>query len=166
MNYLIYIEHAAENLQFFLWFRDYTKRFSALPVNERNLAPVWTIAQAEAEALAAQTSNVGTKKLISPATAAVFRGTDFAHPDASVDYKGNPFGTPPRTPQGTPLDGRESYVQSDYGYVQSDYGWSDTASSVQTPDETFQKRAAGAFTKADMKWQPCKFLDCLTINLE
>ncbi|MCJ1231076.1 hypothetical protein MMC12_007751 [Toensbergia leucococca] len=154
MNYLIYIEHAAENLQFFLWFRDYTKRFSALPVNERNLAPVWTIAQAEAEALAAQTSNVGTKKLISPATAAVFRGTDFAHPDASVDYKGNPFGTPPRTPQGTPLDGRESYVQSDYGYVQSDYGWSDTASSVQTPDETFQKRAAGAFTKADMKWQP------------
>ncbi|KAI9641926.1 hypothetical protein NHQ30_009795 [Ciborinia camelliae] len=27
MNYLEYIEHAPENLQFFLWFRDYTLRF-------------------------------------------------------------------------------------------------------------------------------------------
>lgn len=42
MDYLVYIEHNAENLQFYLWFQDYTKRFNALPANERALSPKWT----------------------------------------------------------------------------------------------------------------------------
>jgi hypothetical protein len=49
LNYLKYHEHTAENLQFFLWYQDYVKRFNELPVSERNLAPEWTEALAEAE---------------------------------------------------------------------------------------------------------------------
>ena len=52
MNYLVYIEHSAENLQFFLWYRDYLKRFDELPPNERALAPEWSAEQAEMDAQA------------------------------------------------------------------------------------------------------------------
>jgi hypothetical protein len=41
MDYLVYIEHNAENLQFYLWYRDYERRFNALPENEKALSPVW-----------------------------------------------------------------------------------------------------------------------------
>ncbi|KIW09482.1 hypothetical protein, variant [Verruconis gallopava] len=50
MDFLKYIERSAENLQFFLWFKDYEKRFSSLPDSERVLSPEWTQEQAEAEA--------------------------------------------------------------------------------------------------------------------
>lgn len=41
MNYLLYIEHSAENLQFFLWYRDYLMRFANLPPSEKALSPLW-----------------------------------------------------------------------------------------------------------------------------
>ena len=41
MNYLKYIELSAENLQFYLWLQDYTKRFEQLPSNEKALSPEW-----------------------------------------------------------------------------------------------------------------------------
>lgn len=146
MNYLIYIEHAAENLQFFLWYRDYAERFAVLPSREKALAPEWTISQAEAEMLAAQTHGGGQKKL-SPETAAIFKGTDFA-PGAKVtvsEYAGNPFNTPPMTPtteaasifSSTPSDGKSTLVGSNDPHV---------------------TKAAGAFENADLKWQPCKLV--------
>lgn len=46
MNYLIYIEWSAENLQLFLWHRDYSARFAAAPASDRALAPEWTRAKA------------------------------------------------------------------------------------------------------------------------
>jgi hypothetical protein len=39
MDYLVYIEHSAENLQFYLWYRDYVRRWNALPASERALSP-------------------------------------------------------------------------------------------------------------------------------
>ncbi|KAK2774893.1 hypothetical protein FQN53_003407 [Emmonsiellopsis sp. PD_33] len=42
MNYLIYVERNAENLQFFLWHRDYTRRFSLIAERERRRSPKWT----------------------------------------------------------------------------------------------------------------------------
>lgn len=42
MNYLKYVEYNAENLQFYLWYRDYCKRFSELPALQKVLAPEWT----------------------------------------------------------------------------------------------------------------------------
>ena len=43
MNYLKYIEHAAENLQFFLWFHDYNTRFNNLRESERDVIKVGTV---------------------------------------------------------------------------------------------------------------------------
>ena len=146
MNYLIYIEHAAENLQFFLWYRGYSQRFADLPEGERRLAPEWTVEQAEAEALATQ-NNTNSTKLVSAETAAVFKDTDFAPPMSSVvEVKGNPFNTPPRTP----TKERESFAHSDNG-------WSDNASTINSSyKSSHQKKAAGAFEAADLKLQPCE----------
>lgn len=41
MDYLIYVEHNAENLQFYLWYRDYVQRFEALPKAAQALSPEW-----------------------------------------------------------------------------------------------------------------------------
>ncbi|KAA6413940.1 MAG: regulator of g signaling superfamily [Lasallia pustulata] len=142
MNYLIYIEHAAENLQFFLWFRDYSKRFSGLPQAQRTLAPEWTAEQAEAEAL------LLAKKNFSAETAASFKGTDFAPLNVTVnEFGGNPLSTPPRTPMG-------SIGRGDFARSQSDYGWSDDGSTLKSSKKSFRVTAAGAFEAADIKWEP------------
>ncbi|KAL8964237.1 MAG: hypothetical protein Q9183_004594 [Haloplaca sp. 2 TL-2023] len=141
MNYLIYIEHAAENLQFFLWYRDYTKRFQQLSTNEQNLAPIWTIEQAEAQALAMKDSS-NPMKTISPETAAIFQGSDFGTPkiNAVEPGKGNPFNTPPMTPDNGP---RESMAPSEYP-------WSDSGSTLRSGFKaSHDKKAAGAFEAAD-----------------
>lgn len=143
MNYLIYIEHAAENLQFWLWFRDYTKRFAQLPQSEQSLAPVWTLEQLEADTMAINNPAVGTKGL-SPETAAVLEGTDFA-PMKSTSSQN--LITPPRTPLGNQ---RESFATSEHG-------WSDDGSTLRNFGKSFQEKAAGAFQKADLKWQPCEW---------
>ena len=150
MNYLIYIEHAAENLQFFLWFRDYSKRFSELPQSERALAPEWTAEQAEAEALATHVSHAAVVKKISPEAAAMFKGTDFAPTSVTVsEFRGNPFNTPPRTPIGD--TGTQSPAKTP-----SEYGWSDDGSTLKSSKKSFHNKTAGAFEGADMKWQPCE----------
>ena len=45
MDYLVYVSHDAENLQFWLWMRDYDKRFYAAPKNEQDLSPPWLEAE-------------------------------------------------------------------------------------------------------------------------
>lgn len=42
MGYLLYVSHDAENLQFFLWLQDYTKRFRELPGSDQALSPPWS----------------------------------------------------------------------------------------------------------------------------
>ncbi|KAL2181012.1 inorganic pyrophosphatase-like protein [Thermothelomyces heterothallicus CBS 202.75] len=42
MNYLVHVERSAENLQFFLWYRDYERRFAAATTADLSLAPEWT----------------------------------------------------------------------------------------------------------------------------
>ncbi|GBF61470.1 hypothetical protein TMEN_3969 [Trichophyton mentagrophytes] len=42
MNYLLYVERAAENLQFYLWYQDYIQRFAALSESQWALSPPWT----------------------------------------------------------------------------------------------------------------------------
>src|SRR5258707_13279181 len=41
MDYLVYVSHDAENLQFYLWLQDYTKRYSQLKKEEQTLSPEW-----------------------------------------------------------------------------------------------------------------------------
>ena len=146
MNYLIYIERSAENLQFFLWYRDYCKRFSQLPASERVLSPEWTIEKAEADALTAPPA-AGNKKM-SPETTEIFKGTDFAQTKMTISEFNpvpNPFHTPPQTP-----DDRS-------GVVPSESGWGNDASTLQSSRKTnFAEKANVAYEAADVKVQPCK----------
>ncbi len=41
MDYLVYVEGKAENLQFFLWYCDYVERWSSLLPRQKLLSPVW-----------------------------------------------------------------------------------------------------------------------------
>ncbi|KAL9633435.1 MAG: hypothetical protein Q9164_004703 [Protoblastenia rupestris] len=41
LDYLMYVTHDAENLQFYLWMVDYFQRFSSAPKYERALSPRW-----------------------------------------------------------------------------------------------------------------------------
>ena len=135
MDFLKYEQHAAENLQFWLWYRDYAKRFSELPSNEQCLAPEWTVDQAKAETA---NPNPTVPKKLSPETAAVMAGVDLA---LDKSRKGNPFETPP----GTPLEGMK---KSSPSVFEGEAELSDV--------DVMHAKAAGAFEKADLKWQPCK----------
>lgn len=147
MNYLKYIEHDAENLQFFLWFRDYCERFENLPASEKDLSPEWTTSKAEADAQGAQPTR---RKKVNPMIASVLRGTDFADGIAQpVDMeKRDPFHDPSRTPSSE--ERRELTTASDYG---SSF---DGDEKTLASSHAMGRRADEAFEEAGMKWKPCR----------
>lgn len=152
MNYLMFIEYAAENLQFFLWHRDYTRRFNELNSRERQLSPEWTAAQAEEEAANAAAGKPQPKRLDNLAKE-MFKGTDFiAGPKVTETEKANPFFTPPRTPAGEERKGDGAFTFSDVG---STAEFSDDKSFTASSNPTgYAKKAEGAFDEAGLKWQP------------
>lgn len=140
MNYLKYIEHSAENLQFFLWFQDYSARFDKLPASERALAPEWTRSQAEAEA----SGNTTRPKRMDPRIAAVLKGTDFADgPQKPIIDKVDPFKTPSKSSEEEKRD-----VMSDYGSSMSD-------EKTLMSSNVHQSVAEQAFDDAGIQWKPC-----------
>jgi hypothetical protein len=132
MNYLIYIEHAAENLQFFLWYRDYSKRFGEAKSSDIALAPEWTQAM-EDDTAGKIKKDIFEKRKGEPEAAEIFRGTDFEKTGGALIENKDPFSTPPRT-AGT-------------GETPSILSGSHTG--------TYRSQAQVAFTDADVK-QPCK----------
>ncbi|ORY60525.1 uncharacterized protein BCR38DRAFT_40623 [Pseudomassariella vexata] len=96
MNYLIYIEHSAENLQFFLWYREYVQRFKEASTSDILLAPEWTQAQ-ENEVIAKLHKAAADKRKKEPKAAEIFKGTDFEKRVETVIESKDPFSTPPRT---------------------------------------------------------------------
>jgi hypothetical protein len=148
MNYLKYIEHAAENLQFYLWLRQYTEKFNALPDSERALAPEWKMTQAESDKLVSETTR--TMK-ISADTVAALKGTGLdSTPKIAESEKPNPFGTPERTPS---EESDRTPPMSMVGSEDARSGWMSTFSG--NTDDT-RKRAADAYGEAGLKWKPCK----------
>ena len=152
MNYLKYIEHDAENLQFFLWARAYREKFDKLPDSERRLSPEWT--QAHADSDGNQTAAKPFK--VSADTAAALKGTGLdtaprvTEVPATFDSaeKVNPFYTPPRTPAGSDHHGTPSELSSN-GHS----GWTSTTEST---NKHVRRKADGAYDDAGLKWQPCK----------
>ncbi len=152
MNYLKYIELSAENLQFYLWYQDYVKRFTDAKTSETALAPEWTRAMQEEAISKIQKEN--TEKLKAPANsevAEIFKGTDFDAKPAlaapivttplspyplSEPDSANPFGTPPRTPAN-----RSSTLISE--------------SVAPSNAASFREHASDAFAAIGAK-QPCK----------
>lgn len=100
MNYLLYVEHAAENLQFFLWYRDYVERFNDADTSDINLSPEWTQAMEDETAAKIQKDAIDKLRKGPKTTITIFKGTDFEKgvADVTVVEKRNPFSTPPPTP--------------------------------------------------------------------
>lgn len=143
MNYLIYIEHSAENLQFYMWFQDYSSRFNAASTKDTELAPEWTQEMQDDLVSKIRRDNVGKLRPVA-AAAEIFKGTDFEkHPQELVPPK--PIGAdgsdPFRTPPGT----------SDSGMSMG--GSANVAAS--TLAASYKSQAADAFHAAGAK-QPCK----------
>ena len=91
MNYLVYVEHAAENLQFYLWFKSYEKRFAEATSSEVVLSPEWTQAMEDEVVARVRKEQVDKMRREPAATAAIFKGTDFER--QAGDKRGNPFNT-------------------------------------------------------------------------
>lgn len=137
MNFLVYIEFSAENLQFYLWFRDYSQRFNSLPDSEKTLSPPISIAQ------------VGTESPASPRSVKFPRG---ATKEVDAVLKGTAFASPSATPEGSikPFD---SYSVEDG----RDNSFSEYAITLKDSQKTdHEAAAANAFETADVKLQPCK----------
>jgi hypothetical protein len=135
MDYLVYIEHNAENLQFYLWYKDYVRRFNALPENEKKLSPEWTPEKAEVPNLVkdpeTQTKNKTKRETIS---AMMEIGYDPKEPTL--------FG-----------DGRMTLAPARAVSIIKDNG------STVAPSITFSlataPSAAEVTAQAGLKWQPC-----------
>jgi hypothetical protein len=98
MNYLIYVEHSAENLQFYLWHQNYVKRFEEAPTSDRALAPEWTLAMEDDVLAKLQKDATEYLRQRAAGMSDIFRGTDFYRRggDACVT-EGNPFSRAPGT---------------------------------------------------------------------
>lgn len=152
MNFLLYVENSAENLQFYLWFRDYVKRFDQLPENEKKLSPEWIPEQPKPKLTHARASSdveitLEEKRKADEEVAKAIKGTDF---DSKVkltvtEIGHNPFNTPPRTPVGD----RESLNPSTVG-------WNEDCSTLMSGVGTSHtKKSANAFETAKTL-QPCE----------
>ena len=154
MNYLTFRERAAENLQFFLWYRDYCRRFAELPAHERALAPEWTAAQAATDTdLVHQHEKSQVKP--SPHMSNLLKGTDFngggiKTKAQSMDARG---WTPPRTPNPAHADAVSTMESSAAASL-----YDPALSSIKG---SYAEKAAGAFEAAGLKWQPCTPLSWL-----
>ncbi|KAM0231357.1 hypothetical protein ACHAP5_011095 [Fusarium lateritium] len=103
MSYLIYVEHAAENLQFYLWYQDYEKRFKTNPNTDMALAPEWTKIMQDETVIKIRKEHA-EKMRKEPKAAAMFKGTDFEKKangqDRSMSNAIDPFATPPQSSKG------------------------------------------------------------------
>lgn len=154
MNFLLYVESSAENLQFYLWFRDYVKKFDQLPENEKKLSPPWISERpkpkvAPAKSTADPDMTAEERQTARQEVQAAIKGTDFdSKVKVTVTEGGyNPFNTPPRTPVG----------DAD-SLAPSTLGWNEDSSTLKSHAGTsYTKRSADAFETAKT-FQPCQYL--------
>lgn len=149
MNYLKYIERSAENLQFFLWLRAYSQKFSELPEAERQLSPEWTLSELETEQAAAQSQ--ARKMNVSADTAAALKGTGLEKESMVHETEHDPFDTPPRT---SSSDSKRDHITSSEFSSDGKSNWSSTQRTIDV-----RRKAGDMYDDAGLKWQPCK-LEC------
>ncbi|KAI9786384.1 MAG: hypothetical protein M1839_006844 [Geoglossum umbratile] len=147
MNYLKYIEFAAENLQFFLWYYDYEKRFNQLDPVTRLLAPEWTATNADNEIMVAQFKATAQAK--NRETAAIFQGTMF---DSKPKVLTNEFAI---NPFATPTGSLTSDSASNFRGTSNNSNWEFNGGDLGSDSARSHARAAAsAFENAKLNWQP------------
>lgn len=106
MDYLMYVEHSAENLQFYLWHQDYVRRFNKADTSDLAMAPEWTPAMEEEVAAKLRKEACETSRRHEKGEAAeMFKGTYFEMKSKPADtaaigtasFLTPTFGTPPST---------------------------------------------------------------------
>jgi hypothetical protein len=140
MDYLIYIEHNAENLQFFLWYRDYERRFYDLPGKERVLSPEWIPETKEVPKLAKDPEKEAMKAK---------RNGPNALNDIGYDSRGAALFTEDR--ELAAAEDRQASVFCD----------SRSTTDPSVSDVTSTPTLAEATAQAGLKWQPCRFTSIL-----
>ncbi|KAM7222801.1 hypothetical protein V8F06_001699 [Rhypophila decipiens] len=113
LNYLKYVEHSAENLQFYLWYRDYAKRFDEAQTSDLALALEFTQAMEDEVVTRIQKEHAEKARKGSKATAVTdvteivpdFEDSSVIRKPSAISEK-DPFSTPPRSPY--PLEHRST----------------------------------------------------------
>ena len=120
MDYLIYVEHGAENLQFYLWYKDYSIRFNDLPESEKVLSPPYSGASDGPEVAkppaVLQKPNPNVPQFFKPNSGKDEQDQETHHlvsMSSMQTMRTDPFSTPPATPNDsmfpgssvTPFDG-------------------------------------------------------------
>lgn len=145
MDYLVYVSHDAENLQFYLWLQDYTKRFYAAPRPEQVLSPPWF----DAEAAAQPSSYIATDGDKPPRTGDKSR-VDLAEYEMkyeiAVAAAAAAGGDPPLSP-----------VLSSQGYEKYGGGFDNkSVLSGINSTRTITDSVDDANTQMGLRWQSCK----------
>ncbi|QDS67512.1 hypothetical protein FKW77_001639 [Venturia effusa] len=132
MDYLIYVAHDAETLQFYLWLKDYRKRYAALRKEEQALSPEWKIAKpVEDRKLARKKSSRGSLE----AFPQIDKEAEVRMKELSKAAR-EVFDEPPLSPTATATD-YDSFI----------------AKSVNS-HKTMQEVAEDATKEVGLKWQP------------
>ena len=143
MDYLVYVEHNAENLQFCLWFRDYERRFNALPDKEKALSPEWIQEVKEVPNLAKDQENAPG----SPKTG--HRNTIAAMMESGYDTKEAALFTEDKE-LGRTIERHTSIMKENGSLAAPSFVTSSVAGSMTAPT------TAEATAQAGLRWQPCK----------
>jgi len=143
MNYLKYIEHSAENLQFYLWYRSYVERFDKLPASEKALSPEWSATQMDNEI-----TQPARRKKTPTAIATVLEGTEFADTVPLASEKPDPFNEPRSESPET--------IRAPASPTFSDFSSSLSTKRPLSGQSDFNRKAGEALTDAGMRWKPCE----------
>lgn len=135
MDYLVYIEYTAENLQFFLWYRDYVRRFEKLSEKEKALSPEWIPEPVEVPTLGKDQEN-GSKM--------EKRGTVITVADDGYDSKGAALFNEDKP--------RHQSVFGDKGSMAAPSFIDPSVATSSIPS------TAEVTAQAGLKWQPCRFI--------
>ena len=139
MNYLVYVAHNAENLQFYLWLRDYTRRYNALRKEEKALSPEWKptdpkFAPVESDPLSP------TTRLKSPVVS-----------KQSVDFEKQPTVPAINFDQG-PISPSRSFGSAS----RPPADFESFIASAAAPEKTVSEIVEDAHHQVGLKWQPCR----------
>lgn len=168
MDYLVYVTHDAENLQFHLWLQDYKQRFNALKPERKALAPEWKWEEVTPEEKAAQVasgqSKIGTlrRKRTNPmmpkidfdksSQAAAIGLTEVTVGNAESGTKPHDAFNPSNMK--ATLDDAYSRTRSPEPTITSNTLSSAYSQPVLTEDSTRELRDE-ANAQAGLKWQAC-----------
>lgn len=142
MDYLVFVEYNAENLQFYLWYKDYSKRFDLLPGNEKVLSKEWIPDTQEAPDLTKDAEKGEKKKSKRETSVANIMESGYAAKEAAMFSEEEDPLSPPMSPM-SPTFGNRHMSIANSGTATPSIGGSSSPSNAEVA------------AQSGLKWQPC-----------